>query len=86
MSAVISNRSFSWRTLSTEFDKLLIERVHVLLQLPFLMLHILQVLSQGLDFSFMLQTKRKQVVSELSEMSVSTFHSWNHNTYTKGCF
>lgn len=44
------------RTLSAEFDQLLVERVHVLLQLPLFLLHILQVLRQGLDFSFMLGT------------------------------
>lgn len=46
-------------TLSTELDELFIERVHVLLQLPFLLLHILQVLSQRLDFSLMLQTEQE---------------------------
>lgn len=34
------------RTLSAEFDQLLVQRVHVLLQLPLLLLHVLQVLCQ----------------------------------------
>uniref|UniRef100_A0A3P9B6D8 Uncharacterized protein n=1 Tax=Maylandia zebra TaxID=106582 RepID=A0A3P9B6D8_9CICH len=37
--------------LSIELDKFLIESIHIFLQLPLLLLHILQVLSQGLDFS-----------------------------------
>lgn len=55
---IISSASLL-RTLSAEFDQLLIERVHVLLQLPLLLLHVLQVLRQRLDFSFMLANRGK---------------------------
>lgn len=56
---IVSSASLS-RTLSAEFHQLLIERVHVLLQLPLLLLHVLQVLRQRLDFSFMLENRGKK--------------------------
>lgn len=67
---------FYWRTLSAELDKLFIERVHILLQLSFLLLHILQVLCQGLDFSFMLQTEKGTSHQRVLKIdSLSTLHT-----------
>lgn len=45
-SSHLLQKSHIGRTLSAEFDQLLVERVHVLLQLPLLLLHVLQVLGQ----------------------------------------
>lgn len=50
------------RTLSADLDQLLVERVHILLQLPLLVLHILQVLRQGLDLCLMLQNEENLVI------------------------
>ena len=50
-----------WRaavfTLGTDLDQLLVEGVHVLLQLPLLLLHVLQVLRQRLDLCLVLQAR-----------------------------
>lgn len=46
-------------TLGFDPHYLLIEGVHVFLQLSFLLLHILEGLCQGLDFSFTLETDSK---------------------------
>lgn len=71
-------RYFYCRTLSAELHKLFIERVHILLQLSFLLLHILQVLCQGLDFSFMLQpekgTSHQQVLKKKKKKSTVSPH------------
>lgn len=47
-------------TLSAELDKFFIERIHILLQLPLLLLHVLQVLTQGLDLSLVLEKGEQQ--------------------------
>jgi len=46
-------------TLGFEPDYLLIQEVHLLLQLSFHLLHILEAIAQGLDFGFMLVADRK---------------------------
>lgn len=57
-------------TLSADLDQLLVQGVQVLLQLPLLLLHVLQVLSQGLDLGLVLERTTRTLVGDNARSTV----------------